>query len=146
MSGIFNEAKWIWVQNEGERNSYGEFFSSFKYSDGDIKISLSSDSDYVLYLNGKFVYSNQYGGYDHYKIYDIIDLTKYAVVGENKLAILVWYFGEDSMRYKLGKAGLIFSVYSNSTTLLCSGAHVLSRKSLAYENGYNILHSFMVTR
>ena len=89
---VLNGANWIWTQEEGERNSYVEFFSSFKYSGGNVNIAIWTDSDYVLFLNGKFVCSNQYGGYDHYKIYDTIDLSKYAIVGENKLAILVWYF------------------------------------------------------
>lgn len=135
MNEIFNDAEWIWIRNDVKINSYAEFFSSFKYCGGNIKIAISCDSDYVLFLNGKFVSSNQYGCYDHYKIYDAIDLTDYAVIGENKLAVLVWYFGEDSMRYKRGKAGLIFKVFSDDVILLKSDENVLSRESLCYKNG-----------
>jgi len=136
MKDFFNGAKWIWTQKEGEKNSYGEFFSFFKYYGGNLSISISADSDYALFLNGKFVCSNQYGDYKHYKIYDTVDLSGFAKVGENKLAVLVWYFGEDSMRYKLEKAGVIFSVNANGQTLLISDEKTLARQSLGYKNGY----------
>lgn len=131
----FEKSKWIWIDSESEKNQYGEFFATFKGEVG-TKINLSCDGDYTLFINGKYVSSNQYGDYEHYKIYDTIELDSYLVDGENKMAILVWHFGDEgSSRYAPFAPGLIFEVYSKDKVILSSDKKILSRKSLAYKSG-----------
>lgn len=130
----FENAKWIWIDNESEVNTYGEFFATFKGEKG-TKINISCDGDYTLFVNGKYVASNQYGDYEHYKIYDTVELDDYLIEGENKIAILVWHIGEGNSRYKLATPGVIFEIYSDNGVILSSDKTILSRKSLAYKNG-----------
>ncbi|MBQ7373742.1 MAG: hypothetical protein IJW64_04175 [Clostridia bacterium] len=132
---VFKNSKWIWVDENPQTDCYGEFFTRFNYENGKVICNLSCDSDYVLFINGKFVSSNQYGDFEWYKIYDSIDVTDYLKKGENTLAVLVWYFGVDSQRYKIGKAGLIFELLNGEKILSRSDEKVLSRYSKAYQNG-----------
>ena len=79
----FNLAKWIWLHGENKKDEYGEFFSLFFANKKPTVCRLSCDGDYALFLNGKFVASNQYGDFEHYKIYDEIDITEPVNEGEN---------------------------------------------------------------
>ena len=130
----FEKSKWIWIDDKSEKNTYGEFFATFKAEKG-AKINISCDGDYTLFVNGKYVASNQYGDYEHYKIYDTVELDGYLNEGENKIAILVWHFGEGNSRYILSQPGVIFEIYSDNCVLLSSDESIISRKSLAYKNG-----------
>ena len=72
MKKVFEEAKWIWdVANTQNADEYVEFYRlvSLK-SNKNTTIRISCDGDYTLFINGKFVQSNQYGDFEHYKIYD----------------------------------------------------------------------------
>lgn len=133
----FERAKWIWIAPKGGVNEYGEFFTSFT-ADGQTETvcRLSCDGDYTLFVNGKFVASNQYGDFEHYKIYDEIDITPFLQSGENKLAVLVWHFGADTQRYLRAQAGLIFEVAQGEKLLIASGENTLCRRSKTYLNGY----------
>ena len=133
---MFKNAKWIWYKNQGDVNSYGEFYSSF-VSCGNETIKLSCDGDYALFINGKFVSSNQYGDFEHYKSVDILDISKYTVSGKNHLAIIVWHFGQSSQRYKKYNAGLIFEIEDKNGICLSSNENILSRESLAYVSRLN---------
>ncbi len=130
-----NFSKWIWVQNESKEDTYGEFISDFEYAGGNATVKISVDSNYVLYVNGKFVASEQYPDYPHYKVYDEIDITKFCKTGTNRLAILAWYYGRVFMTYYPGKAALRFEVCCDKKTVAFSDETTLSRLSPAYENG-----------
>lgn len=144
MDTIFNDCKWIWQKDEQEKNSYAEFFSYFDYQDGKAQVAISADSDFVLYINGKRVLNNQYGDFERYKVYSKKDITPYLKKGKNTFAALVWYFGEQSMRYFTYDAGLIFKIFTQEKVLLKSDENILSRKSLAYENGFNQKITFQI--
>ena len=81
------------------------------------------------------VESNQYGDFEHYKVFDEIDISKYIKRGKNTLAVLVWHFGEDFQRYKTAQAGVIFEITSQDKLLLCSDEHILARRSRTYVSG-----------
>ncbi|MBO5313022.1 MAG: family 78 glycoside hydrolase catalytic domain [Clostridia bacterium] len=126
--------KWIWTDNEDMADSYAEFYRSF-YADGACRVALSCDGDYTLFINGQYVSSNQYGDFEHYKIYDEIDITSYIRKGENHLAVLVWHFGCDSQRYKRYSPGLFLELWQGETLIFASDERFLSRKSRAYTSG-----------
>ena len=131
----FHQAKWIWVDSVQSPDTYGEFFDTFSWNGAKTKCVLSCDSDYTLFINGKFVASNQYGDFEWYKSCDELDITEYLQTGENTVAVLVWYFGVDSQRYLKANAGLIFEIIEGETTLVASGENTLSRYSVCYLNG-----------
>lgn len=131
----FEKAKWIWVEDGSKPDTYGEFYDTFLWNEGEVNCLISCDGDYTLYINGQYVASNQYGDYEWYKSYDSVDITKYLQKGENSVAVLVWHFGTDSQRYMRAKAGLIFEVQSHGVTLLASGENTRARYSKTYQQG-----------
>lgn len=142
---MLKKAKWIWVKEEASKDTYGEFYSMFYYREGKSEIVISADSNYALFVNGRFVTSGQYPDFPHYKVYDRIDITQYCKKGENHLAILVWYYGvSGSSTYYAGNAGLCFEVYQNEKLCLASDANVLSRLSKTYENGLERLITYQM--
>lgn len=133
---VFEKSKFIWIEKDCTPDSYGEFYFPLNYDGGKLDLNISCDSDYTLFINGKFAYCNQYGDFEHFKVYDTIDLAKHLKKGENKIAILVWYFGFDTSKYKTYNAGLIFEVKDeNGNIVKISDEQVLSRKSRAYQSG-----------
>ena len=132
---IFENSKWIWIKNGGGNDEYADFIESFDYKAGQVKIYLSVDSDYTLFINGTFVESNQFCDFEHYKNYDEIDITKYLVQGKNRMYLLVWHFGKISMRYRPALAGAIYEVVCGDEKLCVSSDKTLSRKNPCYQNG-----------
>ena len=134
---MFENSKWIWNSNTYGKDTYCEFVNKFDYNgQGNVVINISCDSDYVLFVNGKFVASNQYSDYEFYKIYDSIKINKFLQKGKNIIAVLVWYFGiETTSRYYPYLAGLIYQVDIDGTPVLFSDQNTLSRKSLCYKSG-----------
>lgn len=132
----FKEGKWIWTSEDHGENTHIEFIDSFVCNEVKKTVfRISCDSDYTLYINGRFVESNQYGGYEHFKIYDELDVTEYIRAGKNTLAIKVWYFGRESSRYSPAAAGLVFEVECGCDICASSGTSTICRKSRAYAEG-----------
>lgn len=132
---VFQNAKWIWADGLSGADTYAEFYKEFSWQGGKSLLRISADSDYTLWINGKFVSSNQYASYEWFKAYDEMDITPYLQKGNNKLAVLVWYFGENFQRYLLAPNGLIFEVEEGGQVCVESDESVVSRKSCAYQSG-----------
>ena len=130
------KAKWIWINKDNNKDEYGDFYARFSANGKGIICRLSCDGDYTLFINGKYVASNQYGDFKHYKVYDEIDISQYTIEGENEFYLLVWHFGEDSQRYFNAQAGVIFEIEQDGNILLASDEKVLCRQNAAYANGY----------
>ncbi|MBO7763218.1 MAG: family 78 glycoside hydrolase catalytic domain [Clostridia bacterium] len=133
---LFEGAKWIWVEDASLPDTYGEFYREFSWNGGPVSLFLSADSEYTLFLNGRFVESNRYADCEWYKTYEEIDLTPYLASGVNRMAVLVWYYGLDSQRYLRETAGLLFEIKAGEQTLAVSDGETLCRYSRAYRNGY----------
>lgn len=131
---IMKKAKWIWLEAMGTPDSYGEFYEKFLWEQGSALCRISCDGDYTLYINGQAVSFWQYGDYEHYKVYDEIDITPYLQKGENHLAVRVWHYGVDSMRYIAAQAGLIYEIAQGSQVLVFSSENVRCRLSKAFIN------------
>ena len=135
----FKNAKWIWdIPNTANKDEYVEFIKRLQLTaEKKTTMRISCDGDYTLFVNGKFVASNQYGDYEHYKIYDELDISDFVQDGENILSVLVWYFGYNTQRYLIGTPGLIYEVLQDGIPCAVSGTDTLCRKSLAYKSGYD---------
>lgn len=129
------DSKWIWMQQEAQKDSYGEFVSDFVYTGGSVSVKISVDSNYVVFVNGRYAASEQYPDFPHYKVYDEIDITRLCSMGENRIAVLAWYYGEVFMTYYMGKAALRFEVCSDGKVLTVSDERTFSRVSHAYQSG-----------
>ncbi len=129
-------SRWIWVDGNPQKDSYGEFYSEFRYDGGQAIIRISVDSNYVLYINGEFVNSGQYCDFPHYKVYDELNVTEWCREGINQLAIVVWYYGEECFTYYSGNAGLWFEIDIDGRQRAYSCEEVMSRYSNTFKNGY----------
>ena len=109
-------AKWISANEESvdSPNTWVAFRKDFDVgkvpSSANAKIAV--DSKYWLWINGKLAVfegglkrgPNPKDGY-----FDEVDIAPFLKEGQNKLAILVWYFGKDGFSHKSsGKLGLFF--------------------------------------
>ena len=134
MSALEN-AKWIWYTENATPDSYGEFSDRLVFGGGSAVMRISCDSDYTLFVNGGYAASGQYGDFEHYKIYDEVEITDLLTEGENEILFLVHYFGADSSRYRVGTAGLIYEAEAAGRILLQSSEATLSRQSPTYVSG-----------
>ena len=135
MTNQLKNADWIWCNTNSKEDEYGEFVDFFTYTSGKVILQISSDSNYAAYVNGELAAWGQYADFPYDKVYDEVDVTSYCVKGENRIAILVWYYGiETIFVYYPGKAGLLFALTCNNKLLCKSSIHTLSRQSRTYMN------------
>ncbi len=133
---MFAKADWIWYTETEKPDTYGDFTDKLYYTGGKVICHISCDGDYTLFVNGVFVSSNQYGDFEHYKIYDSIDITDRLEIGENTILITVWHLGVASSRYKPAKAGLLYEIEYNGKSVCKSCEETLSRENPNYKCGY----------
>ena len=135
MNKVFDTAKWIWYTETPVPDSYGEFVQPLTWHGEQTTVHLSVDGDYTLFVNGVYVASNQYADFEHYKIYDSVDVTPYLTAGENTLTFLVWHIGMPTFWYKPAAAGLLYAVECDGKTVCASGADTLCREEPHYQSG-----------
>lgn len=131
----FKKGKWIWADCEVCEDQYTEYIDAVEASTGKMLLQLSCDTDYTLYINGKYVASNQYGDFAHYKIYDTVDVTPFLTRKSNIVKFIVYYCGVNTQRYRKGKAGLIYEFISGDDIIAYSDRKTLSRVSPTYVSG-----------
>lgn len=133
---VFKNSFWTWYTEDEKADSYGDFIDSFEYNGGEAVFNISVDGDYELYINGEFAASNQYGDFEHYKVYDSINITEFLKPGKNDVYILVWHIGVDSSRYKSAAAGVIYQLDINGEAVIYSNADTLCRENPNYKTEY----------
>lgn len=82
---------------------------------------IAVDSKYWLWINDELVVFEgglKRGPTPNDTYYDEVDLAPFFKKGENKIALLVWYFGKEGFSHKSsGKAGLLFNLQSGKLTI-----------------------------
>ena len=131
----FEKSRWIWLADGEGCDQYAEFVDEVEYDGGDAVLRISCDSDYAVFINGSYVSSGQYGDFEHYKIYDEIDISSSLKKGKNELKILGYHCGTATARYRPAAAGLIYEAVSSDEVIAFSREGVLSRKSPNYTSG-----------
>jgi len=133
---MIEKAKWIWADCNTTVNNYADFKLEFDIDsiDNSAVIEISADTEYVAYLNGKFVGCGQYDDYPENKSYDSYDIANYLTQGKNTLYICGYYQGGKSMQYKKGIDGLCFALKNNDQMFL-SDENVMAAINTAYVSG-----------
>ena len=54
------KAKWIWHNKEIRCDEYTEFIAKFNSTTGIVKINISADTNYAIYINNRYVEVSQY--------------------------------------------------------------------------------------
>lgn len=132
---MFEKAKWIWRKDEAQADEHVDFVDKFAASgEGKYTLTIASDSNYAIYINGALAAFGQYADYPKYKVADVVDVTEFVRDGENRVAVVVWYYGiKDTSTYYIGTAGLIYEIKDEGGNVLsCSDENTLSRLSPAY--------------
>ncbi|MBQ5840920.1 MAG: hypothetical protein IIW40_03080, partial [Clostridia bacterium] len=131
------KAKWIWLGEEKEINAYVDFLCPFTVDtlEAPVELRISAHSHYVAYVNGVHLPISQYGDYAEYKIFDTLDIRPWLHEGENVLAVVGYWQGEDSLCCRMEQAGLWFAVESGDKCLAASDEKVLCRRSVDYVSG-----------
>ncbi len=123
--------------NQNQSNTWIDFMKEFELQEvpPQVMAKIACDSKYWMWINGELaVFEGQLkrGPNPHDTYYDQVDITSFLREGNNKIAILTWYFGKDGFSHKSsGQAGLVFEC--NSINIKTDETW-LSRIDPAYEN------------
>ncbi|WP_147676471.1 alpha-L-rhamnosidase-related protein [Algibacter pacificus] len=110
----WENAKWIWQQEDGPENTWVAFRKSFDLNEApkEALAKIAVDTKYWLWLNGNMVLFEgglARGAAPNTNYYDEVDLKPYLKEGKNTIAILVWYWGRTrKVHDDSGKGGLLF--------------------------------------
>ncbi|MBQ1258281.1 MAG: hypothetical protein IIX93_13545, partial [Clostridia bacterium] len=132
---MFQNAKAIWLNQPVKENTYALFKGEFDYQGGEIRLLIAADSHYAVYLNGEYVYSQQFADDEGRRVYDVIDLSESVRPGKNDLLIGGYCTLTDSSVYKAGKPYVIFEIFENGKSILASNGNIPSSINPVYTNG-----------
>lgn len=138
---IFQTGSWIYADCIESDDQYTEYIATINKPTDEATLYLSCDTDYTVFINGSYVASNQYGDFEHYKIYDTINVTPFLREPVNEMKILLYYCGVNTQRYRRAQAGLIYEITENGKTIASSGKNTLSRLSPTYISGRKVFVS-----
>ena len=129
-------ARWIFPKREeGAVNQYVDFLHLFE-NDNAAELRISADTDFSVWLNGRFIGDGQYSNYPDAKTYESFLLADSLRSGRNTIAVTVFYNGRTSSVYRRGEAGLVFEVRAkDGSVLAASGTETLCRTNPCYHSG-----------
>ena len=128
------DLSWVWTKDSADKpNQYVEFRHEFELDEiqPDAKIFISADTNYVVWINDKFVGTGQFSDFPDNKTYSAIGIANQLRKTKNVLAILVHYCGVDHFSYIKGIPGLFYKIQCGRD-FISSGLNVLCRISPAY--------------
>ena len=129
----FESAQFIWHPDGYAINETMEFFKEITITDPQhSRMLLHVNSQYALYINGQYVANDQFPDYEHYRVYDELDISPYLIPGLNTLTITAYCQGEDSSTYRAYPAELAFVIYEGSRIIAVSDSSVLVRRDIRY--------------
>jgi hypothetical protein len=100
---------WIWLDQKSETpHQYVCFRKNLLIDvvDAGSFAEISADSDFVLYVNGREAARGQFSDYPERKTFTRVKVADFLHAGENSIAILGYYRGEDFFEYRKGRPGL----------------------------------------
>ena len=103
-------ANWIWTTGDpSPRNSYLCARRCFDVASdiAQASLSITADSRYVLYLNGRCLGRGPARCFPANQSYDVYHVGPRLRPGQNVLAVLVRHYGESTFQYVLGRGGLL---------------------------------------
>lgn len=131
--------KSVWLWNGGSRddvNQYVEFRHEFTLTQQveHANLYISVDSEYAVWMNGRFVDAGQYDDFPDHKAFDCLPVGPMLRQGNNVLCVLAYYQGVNSFQYIQGQPGLIYTLETEEGTIR-SSSDAYCRPSPAYTSG-----------
>ncbi len=103
-------AKWIWLPQEQTLvNQYACFRKriGLDHAAKRARMDISADSDLRVWVNGRLIGGGQFSDWPKEKTFTSYDLGGHLREGENTIAVMAYYRGEDFSDYCTGRPGLI---------------------------------------
>ncbi len=113
------QAYWIWHQGDPKATNQTMLArKSFTITDKPTKaiVYISADTQYKLYVNGKFANRGPARSAPHHQSYDILDIASLVNTGENLIAIQVLHHGSERVYYEPSRPGLLVQIDITSTS------------------------------
>lgn len=134
-----SEAKWISMAGcAGEANLYLDFARRFELKEAcEVKIRITAVSQYVLWVNGKYIDRGPAVGYQKRYYYDELVVDSDALTaGQNLIAVCMYHDGRDTetiQGFEYGEPGLLAEVLTRGgNSLVVSDGSWKVRKSPVY--------------
>lgn len=110
-----------------------------------IRLRITADDYYKLYINGKFVGQGPAQGYPFCYYWNEYDVTKYINEGENEIFADVYYQGLINRAYNSGdrRMGMVAEVYDNDKCILLTNSEWEYTISKAYTKSHTIGYDTM---
>ncbi len=130
-------AQWVWLPGEpAPRNAVAQFRREFEWEavPTPVRLSISADSRYLLWVNGRRVGYGPARAYQFNYEYDVYDIEPWLAAGTNVIAVLVMHWGEATFHHLVGRGGLLAQVdaWEDGPPLVVTDATWRARLSLAY--------------
>lgn len=138
--GLFSPcSEWIWLWGAPECNCYGQFQTSFRTEQAPeqerVKLHISVEGQYAVFVNGQYIPSSQYADFPEYKAVQMPDITPFLNRDGNLLEIRVWYPGRDSSVCRREAPGLRFEIRQGDAFLCGSDGSCRARLLPGYVQG-----------
>ncbi|MFA5866216.1 MAG: hypothetical protein WC975_16205 [Phycisphaerae bacterium] len=131
-----DQTRWIWIYlpKKNQPNQYVEFRRTFTLAALPKRAGLriSVDTNFAAWINGQFVGCGQFTDFPDRRTFSQIDLARMLRAGQNVLAILVHYCGEDHFSYLSGDAELWYELEVDGSVVARSDNETLCRNSPCY--------------
>ena len=118
------------------RNRHILFRKKFNISDGfsNVKIYISADDYYKLYINGKFAGQGPAPSYHFEYNYNVIDITEFLKQGENTIAVHTLYQGLINRVWQSGdnRHGLILDIVADGNVIVSSDESFKTKQHSGY--------------
>lgn len=131
-------SKWIWIDEGAKNNEYVEFLTTFDYKNGRAVLKISVDTEYTLFVNGKYITSGQYADFPWYKVYDEINITSHLAEGGNEIRLLVWFMGDNNYCHYVNRAGLRYELTVDNELVDFSSEKTLCRHAPCFVSGASV--------
>ena len=111
---------------------------------GRIRIRITADDYYKLYINGRFVGQGPAQGYPFCYYWNEYDITEYVTEGKNDIFVNVYYQGLINRAYNSGdrRMGMIAEIFDNHSCILSTD----SEWEYALSNAYKMTHTIGMAR
>jgi alpha-L-rhamnosidase len=131
-------ANWIWgFGDPAPRNTHMQFRREFilaaEPAAVPIRLHISADSRYILYVNGVRLGFGPARNYHYHYEYDSYDLAAQLVTGLNVIAAHVLHWGEGNFFQMVGRGGLLAQLDVEGQPRLVSDETWKAKASAAYE-------------
>ncbi len=132
---VFKGSEYIWINGKSEQDSYVLFKETICKTNEKTYIKISANSEYVVFINDDYVYSGQYADFPWYKVYDVIDISKFLTKENNEVNIVVWYCGDKNFCHYLYTAGVIYTIYTDEKILINSSSRTKCKELPFFVSG-----------